>query len=840
MSKIGKLVTGCVSGCGKASQSNRSLKSTTAEAPDRLAERTVETAPPGSARSRLMGALKTFKGGLLQCCKAVSCCLGRRRKEEERPPEEDFDAGITRDSISVASSVVSQNAPSASEKDTSDSSDFNLGLRAARNAEDAQTCADCLRYLIALLDSAIGHSVPPRPGRMFDAILQLAPRAGKETDTVLALLARQLPLLGEEAERQRRANGLLGTVRWNRPPEADNLVAFIAVLRFANAAVQRAAFPRLKKVMALINNFNERESVGSALAATVRFLDRNIQRAAAETSKAWLRGADLSGAHLRGANLSGAYMRTANLRQADLRNADLSLADLRRADLSEADLRGANLSEASVLQAGCDLTNAKLDDGALQGLMREIKGFHSGLGGWGGWEHAIDEFFNHLHNEGRSGLTAIDSMAAEHNAAKVRMMEGMLDLLQKTPSRIDLSTTYGSVLDILARNPLYCRESAAIRTFASRHLLVAELSRCNSGVIDASALRAGWFVLMLGHIEGQLRSAGWSWARPNGFGILQVLHLARELPALADQVQRIHTAYCAAVPEQGVRKRLLKQNNNMLESHFPLYAATGASVLLINHDYFDQCVLGKTADAPPWSSLTVLKPAGQAKWVTSYLTEGGVDTEQELRAVPAVHAVYARGRNDELLRAMLKRIFPADLAQAALQARDTYDSPFKAVSPEWKSRLSRSIEPLLDRPDTGGDRKVRLSAEFRQQLFDTYRSLIQTEGRPEPRKQAYLCRYVAAFLTGLSSSHHFGTENDSPEAPRLLAVALLNTAAELGGGARGQLAHAQYVEKLLGLDNSVFTCTSVLFGEMKRDLIEEQRADPALRAIYQAIVPSVW
>ncbi len=221
-----------------------------------------------------------------------------------------------------------------------------------------------------------------------------------------------------------------------------------------------------------------------------------------------LRGAKFEGtsidlADFTGANLSGAdfrhlrynidsdaspriSLRRANLTGADFRDAQLEFFDLSDADLTSADLRGTN-PPPSFLTMRCLLTNARLDASFVARLDEQLANAKPDLSS----SRVRDLCFNHLHNGGRSVLATIDSLPAEYNAHKVRMVENLLrGLLQTAASDMDVGDVSSSVADVLTRDPIY-RQSGVCDEFLFLRSMQTELERCQTQVVT-QAPNAGW------------------------------------------------------------------------------------------------------------------------------------------------------------------------------------------------------------------------------------------------------------------------------------------------------------------------------------------------------------
>lgn len=156
------------------------------------------------------------------------------------------------------------------------------------------------------------------------------------------------------------------------------------------------------------------------------------------------------------------------------------------------------------------------------------------------------------------------------------------------------------------------------------------------------------------------------------------------------------------------------------------------------------------------------------------------------------------------------------------------------VTPEDKIYLASVVEPFLEDQQTSTRRLVTVKKTYTERLIANH-----SMDKGSTSEQGYLLLCMSALFTKYSSSSHFGTEYDSPDALRALAAGLLTSARELlPNAARGEEI-TQLQDILLG-NGGAFTCTSVAYIRMKRLLLEICTAHPALRPIYEKILPPTW
>jgi hypothetical protein len=144
--------------------------------------------------------------------------------------------------------------------------------------------------------------------------------------------------------------------------------------------------------------------------------------------------------------------------------------------------------------------------------------------------------------------------------------------------------------------------------------------------------------------------------------------------------------------------------------------------------------------------------------------------------------------------------------------------------------------------DNSDTEKARPEETFYKSLIESQQGLLlDAEGHVDPAREAYWCYCWAAVLTGLSNSHHFGLETDSPDALRHLAIAFLNRAKDLGEKLGGAAISAAAIDDGIGaLFGKKYDCTAVLFANMKRSLLDQAKKHPALQNIYQTLIPPRW
>ncbi len=319
-------------------------------------------------------------------------------------------------------------------------------------------------------------------------------------------------------------------------------------------------------------------------------------------------------------------------------------------------------------------------------------------------------------------------------------------------------------------------------------------------------------------------------------------------------------------------------DDDLSDLTFPVFSKDGHHALLLTNEYLQTCGRG-TASAPkPWSQGYVLWPqqgAPEGKHVVqgdwALVTVQKLDLRAILQVAPPLSALYAGENRTEVMQRCFELILPQPYALQALSERDiahradgdgkwvvtedhakgqhseskreqevkvqeilservkslTLGEPFKTTNKNVNGKQSVSHEPSSD---------YLLNEDFYAKLIAPDAELVKTNGQMDPVKEAYFCRCWAAVLAGLSNSHHFGTETASPESVRYLALAFLNKAERLSESSQAWK-NNRVAERLLGTE---FSCTAIVFSGMRNALHAASTVNPALREIYQALIPSAW
>jgi hypothetical protein len=100
---------------------------------------------------------------------------------------------------------------------------------------------------------------------------------------------------------------------------------------------------------------------------------------------------------------------------------------------------------------------------------------------------------------------------------------------------------------------------------------------------------------------------------------------------------------------------------------------------------------------------------------------------------------------------------------------------------------------------------------------------------------------MAALYTRYSSSHVFGAENDSPDALRLYAEALLRKAYDEAPELLPKSEFKDWLDRLRG-ENGTLTCTAFLYHmqSQRLDAILRQPGSGLLHQVRDEMIPLPW
>ena len=168
--------------------------------------------------------------------------------------------------------------------------------------------------------------------------------------------------------------------------------------------------------------------------------------------------------------------------------------------------------------------------------------------------------------------------------------------------------------------------------------------------------------------------------------------------------------------------------------------------------------------------------------------------------------------------------------KAALQRRYTHDPREKMTGAADQIALGKIFKTRI------GDRGwqgVHLAPEHFAALKAQWRG-------DSPKAFAFRLLCMAALYTYYASSRVFGTEDDSPNALRTYAEALLRKVHELDPGLLPDNPFANWVNRLKG---KAFSCTSVLYGMQSTYLntfLSQQAGNRPLHQVRDDVIPLAW
>lgn len=575
--------------------------------------------------------------------------------------------------------------------------------------------------------------------------------------------------------------------------------------------------------------------------------DANLERA--WLTDALLNGADLSGAVLSRATLVGAELYGARLVHADLRGARLNGAGLIDVDLSGASLAGALVRDAVFTGAtlkGADLSNIQVGDGTCLANMQldGVARFELDLGVLkeiGGLDRVL-----HHRNNGTGLFLSID--AIRDSRAKVHAMAQLIQTLEVMTlappamphfSAQSLSAVRQCALDVLIPNPLYREHDAPLfEPFMARCCLDA-LGEYNGTFLPADmSVDTIAFHLRVASVEAARSPA---FAQVHGIGIMQLVFRAQQhaarAPALGELADRLRRHYMNSLP-QGLQLATLARDEADGESYFPLVApeATRTAVLM-SSDYFRSRIVGEALPGGlpqlKWEMLWVCEPAPRGSQVATgaYASLQVRSLRETLRPYPMLFRVYQaefRGAmRDRYLAGMRLGAF-APLIASAMEAPT---SAVKLVALADQEALARILGPCYE--GTLADSRITDShlAEICR-AFPAFDTGTQT--------RAYLLLCLSVVFARLSSSHFFGTHEDSPHALRQYAASLLTSACEIDPGLVPASVSAYWQDELRASSMQAFTCTAVVSNLMLNHVRDRAAAREDLNEIHAVTWPTAW
>jgi len=324
-----------------------------------------------------------------------------------------------------------------------------------------------------------------------------------------------------------------------------------------------------------------------------------------------------------------------------------------------------------------------------------------------------------------------------------------------------------------------------------------------------------------------------------------LLYVQYSLQAMAQETdpalrQRAIDTYC---------NQYLKQNNVALHTQSALFEppegslplpADGLNIVLMGRsggaiicspETYHKMIAGKQTDA--WNNVGVYKyDAGNHSSVELSAKEINFRTllaEEYPQLLPAWEKAYYGESYNKILEVLdLPEEFAARFEQAAeVQALPNNK---KLVDGFAKPKLLEAFSRYytVDSVTTAGSpASLTLNAEHEHKLLS---ALKLTDEPPEKQAQALLV--LGMIMTKASSTNLFGTNNDSPEALRYYASALLSAAHQRSSDVVPNEAHNHWQGKLLS-----DSCTQELYLTMRTYLFEEAHDS---KKIFTRLMPRAW
>lgn len=584
----------------------------------------------------------------------------------------------------------------------------------------------------------------------------------------------------------------------------------------------------------------------------------------ADLSKARLSWANWEGADLRyanfrdgvawdanfsGANLTGADLRGCDFGSANLSGANLSLTKLDGAYLGGANLRNANLSRATGVPlcspprklnepfAFLELDSVNLEDATFAPLALDM------------CEVSVrDRTLNHINNGDRSLLRTIDGIAPKYASTKIQAMSQVVALLEKAiADGADVSDIYEPLADFLGTS-LYVSGNPSIRRFVDKRLVPWQLAHYQNAALPAKQATYG----TLNHIHAKLRQAdatgALAWARACSFAILQILAVAEnnaarlpeeEALAVRETLVAIRQDYHRLLPEpvKAIVQDFCESEGSPVTAYFPLLSPTSEVCLLMDNAHLDACMREEVTDADRQLQQEI---AVIESWNATRSTV--IDANRHLTTFEVLRALRLAQKGPLALKQAINTLLPETHRVNFWSAtRGTPDK--KWVNKDDQRALRRFILPLLGcahDDDVAKLSDVTLPTAIRDRLFEDSQLFQAGEPSDGSEKAYYLRSLATAFAYG-SSARSLGDEGNSPEALRVLAVALLNSADELDPDRAGFIRQdlEDYRAKLLGIGDG-FTCSAILADRLHRQLAGQQRSDARLQTILAETMPVRW
>ncbi|WP_342622424.1 pentapeptide repeat-containing protein [Pseudomonas alkylphenolica] len=541
----------------------------------------------------------------------------------------------------------------------------------------------------------------------------------------------------------------------------------------------------------------------------------------AKLAAAKLIGTNLTEANLTEAGLIEADLSFANLSFADLTNANLFSADLTEADLSNADLSNANLSNADLTNADlsdANLSNANLSNANLSGVhfsclqLIHIKDL-SGVDPQGLhlntptiWHDSeIDVYLNHINNPSGSVLTAIDSIDSKYDSVKTTLVSQLVASLQDE----DTSSVSEALIKALNKEPYINDTGIAtfLNTIAGQHL-----EKYDSTVMPTPT-KSEFDLFVKFFSSGNEKSIHEKMLSHNG-ALTQLV--AHGIDSTNDDANDAKALYATYLKHEKINLYTRDFNfgdfagspdwGNKLAANYILWPASNKDcAMMLTHDDLKKMLAPD--DTTEWNRFFLFNGDGQPVGMDGS-PEDLFEEDFKIFLDP-----YQSTAKYIMLDRLLSELELGDdyhtLFMSATRAR-TVGTNEKLISTEHQQNLSDIFNRKLSYDIESG--RYALNDAHYDKLISNY---DLSDSSDNQKAETLGC--IASIFTLYSSSRLFGTENDSPEALRKYAYALMAKAHELAPSIIPEKQFTDWTNRLLGLDNA-FSCTAVLSGMMVKHM----------------------
>ncbi|MGL4860055.1 MAG: pentapeptide repeat-containing protein [Enterobacteriaceae bacterium] len=540
---------------------------------------------------------------------------------------------------------------------------------------------------------------------------------------------------------------------------------------------------------------------------------------------------NISSSHLAGANLTGASLRKTNMRASDLSNSILAEVDLTQTYLTSASLKGVDMRDSrlklsgnkfgKVDLAGVDLTGADI-------ILDLPQNWHQG---------SLDNFFNPEGHPERSLLYTLSTIDKSLLPLKMKLLSQLVTSLNGVdPDTLRLFTHYFETfltheylslpLSEVSGDP----DSETVQNFLLYYVLEPLIAKANSEVWLSQNPHIYPFLLALAGAEGDSFMLNTN----NFFMQLIVNSLASADVNVQEQAKALYEKYLRLPEIEAWRQAALiifgdlegsaDWTDNTLNN---IILRSGENAMLLSVRQFNQmCQAREDTD---WFLFSIYH-----RDANGMISEQVASPDALCGPFSLFKARYQFAQNRDCFPRLLSKLNLDDELSALFHEEikrraqdDTYKH--KLTRPEEKKKLARCFDPILDRSadtDTG----MRLVPDHLTDILSSYN--LQTAS-DQVKAQTLLS--LAAIFAKYSSSHHFGTETDSPDTLRFYAYALMHEARLLDSEAK-VLSSEQITEwgnKLLGIGEA-FTCTAILSDIMTG------HAKRTFPDIINGIIPPAW